>query len=122
VPPPVTLLFPRHTVEWHPDRQLAITRFSDGSEAHACPHDTPEYHGHAEEKSTGDIGLYCFQHDLVHVALAEIEGRVSPTLWAIAHGQPDNTSEIADEERRVAEFQKAFFLRSNGCLDLSKQH
>lgn len=30
--------------------QLVVTQFADGSQAHACPHDTDEYRAHAQSK------------------------------------------------------------------------
>lgn len=114
------LRFRHHTVEIDRVNEKVITTMGDGSSAHACPHWTREYFGHAQDKSTGDPWLYCFQHDLVHVLLAELEGRPSPTLWAIAHGLRDDTPEIQDEERRVAEFQKLFFMRSSTGVDLQR--
>ncbi len=103
---------PHHIIELRREEQLVITHFEDGTEAHACPHNTPEYHQHAIEKSTGDILTYCWMHDLVHCLLAEVHLHApSPTLWALAHDQPTDTREIAAEEVRVAEFQRAFMMR-----------
>ncbi|GAC1699986.1 MAG: hypothetical protein NVS9B4_00510 [Candidatus Acidiferrum sp.] len=89
-----------------------VTTFEDGACAHSCPHDTLDYQRHADEKSTGDRMEYAWQHELMHVMLAEIYTKApSVTLWAVAHGLDTTTQEIADEEQRVQSFQKAFFMR-----------
>lgn len=94
------------------DRQLVITRFHDGTEAHACPHDTPEYHDHAIEKTgLDDILLYCWQHDLFHVMHGEMQGRPSAVLWALAHGEPTDTLECQEEERMVQDLQRCMQMR-----------
>lgn len=109
---PLVLTFRFCTVELRIDEQLVITRFYDGTEAHACPHDTPEYHAHAVEKTgVDDIMLYCWQHDLMHVLHAGIRGRPSVVLWAIAHGESTETSECEIEERGAQELQRAFQMR-----------
>jgi hypothetical protein len=97
------------TVALHRDDQLVVTRFHDGTEAHACPHDTPEYHAHSIEKTgTDDPMLYCWQHDLMHVIHGEMRGRPSVVLWAVAHGLPTDTPECVMEERETQELQKAY--------------
>jgi hypothetical protein len=105
--------FPGCTVEWEPHNRRAVTRFADGSEAYACPHDTPEYHAHAAEKSTGDVDLYCWQHDLAHCIVALMAyGGTSKVLWALAHNEPTDTAECDAEEQAAQQFQRAFFLRT----------
>jgi hypothetical protein len=95
-------------VELYPEQQLVITRFADGTEAHACPHDTPEYHAHAVEKSgKDDPMLYCWQHDLMHVIYGEMRGGPSIVLWAVAHGESTETPECEAEEREAQELQRA---------------
>jgi hypothetical protein len=108
----VRLQFGDCVIEWFPEQRLCVTRFADGTCAHAIPHDTPEYHQHAAEKSTDDIDLYCWQHDIAHAVVALMDGRkVSLVLWNLAHGQPVDTPECEREEQQAQAFQKAFFLR-----------
>lgn len=100
------------TVELHRDRELVITRFTDRTEAHACPHDTPEYHAHAIEKTgVDDTMLYCWQHDLVHVMVGEMNGGPSLVLWAVAHGEPTDTPECELEERQAQDLQRLLQMR-----------
>lgn len=104
--------FPGCTIEWHADMRKCITRFDDGTEAHAIPHETDAYRAHAAEKSTGDVDLYCWQHDLAHQIAAMQSGRrVSLVLWNLAHGQATDTPACDAEEKLAQEFQKRFFLR-----------
>jgi hypothetical protein len=101
------------TVELHADRELVITRFPDHTEAHACPHDTPAYHAHAIEKTgLDDVMLYCWQHDLMHVIYAEMHGRPSVVLWALAHGESTDTPECETEEREAQALQRAMQMRA----------
>jgi len=100
------------TVELRRDEQLVITRFHDGTEAHACPHDTPEYHAHAIEKTgLDDIMLYCWQHDLAHILCAELRGGPSPVLWAAAHGESTDTAECQAEEDAAQNLQRVLQMR-----------
>jgi hypothetical protein len=104
--------FPGLVIEWIPEHRKCISRFDDGTEAHAIPHDTPEYHRHAEEKSTGDVDLYCWQHDIAHQVVAMMAGRrVSLVLWNLAHGISTDSPACELEEREAQEFQRQFFLR-----------
>jgi hypothetical protein len=107
--------FPDCVVFWEPENRRVVTRFWDGTEAYGCPHDTPEYRQHAAEKSTGDVDLYAWQHDLAHciVAMTKIdqdEG-ISKVLFNLAHGARTDTPECEAEELAAQEFQKRFFLR-----------
>jgi hypothetical protein len=87
------------TVELYLRDQLVVTRFFDGTEAHACPHDTPEYHHHALQKTgLDDVMRYCWQHDLAHNIVAEMKGKPSVVLWRLAHGLDTETDECAEEE------------------------
>lgn len=104
--------FPHCTVFWEPEHRRVVTRFMDGTEAYGRAHDTPEYRSHAAEKSTGDIDLYCFQHDIAHTLVALMSGRTtSIVMWNIAHGESDQTPECEMEERAAQDFQRRFFLR-----------
>lgn len=100
------------TVTWEPQHRRCVTRFRDGSQAYAIPHDTDAYRAHAEEKSTGDTDLYCWQHDVAHVLVALISGRgPSKVLFALAHGQRTDTPACEDEEQEAQALQRALFLR-----------
>lgn len=100
------------TLEWHPEMRKCITRFSDGREAHAIPHDTEAYRAHAAEKSTGDVDLYCWQHDIAHMMAARLMGwEYSIVLWNLAHGLPTDTQACDLEEQQAQELQKKLFLR-----------
>lgn len=111
---PLELKFPHHTVILEPELQRVRVLFADGSEAHAIPHDTPEYQYHADYKATGDRMEYCWSHDLMHVLLAEIflQGP-SPALWYAAHNMPADERTEA-EERFVQNFQRTYM---HGDLD-----
>jgi len=86
-------------VELYLDDQRVVTRFPDGTEAYACPHDTPEYHAHAVEKTgMDDIMRYCWQHDLMHIIYAEMRGEPSVVLWRLAHDLDTETPECDAEE------------------------
>jgi hypothetical protein len=110
----VIIEFPRCTVIWQPEHRKCITRFHDGTEAHAIPHDTDEYRWHAAEKSTGDIDLYCWQHDIAHVIVGMMHGGVSRVLWDIAHGGAADSDECRAEEAEAQELQRRLFLRFGG--------
>jgi hypothetical protein len=103
--------FPDCTVEWDDEQRKCITRFEDGTEAHACPHHTADYLAHALDKSDGDVSAYCWQHDLAHCIVGLIKGGNSAVLWALAHGEPTNTPECDREEREAQEFQRNWFMR-----------
>jgi hypothetical protein len=103
--------FPHCTVFWEPEHRRVVTRFPDGSEAYGRPHDTEAYRAHAAEKSTGDVALYCWQHDLAHVVVGLMNGGPSVVLWNVAHGLSDTTPECDAEELAAQEFQRRFFLR-----------
>jgi hypothetical protein len=106
------IVLPHCVIEWEPQYHRAVTRWNDGTEAYACPHDTDDYRAHATEKSTGDIELYCWQHDIAHVIAGYIAGRnASIVLWNLAHGLPVDTPECEAEEQAAQQFQRAFFLR-----------
>lgn len=106
-----TIVFHRHTVELWRNPDVVVTKFKDGTEATAIPHDTPEYHKHAIEKTgKDDVLLYCWQHDLMHVIYSEMKGRHSLVLWNIAHGLSTETPECDIEEREAQALQKEYVL------------
>jgi hypothetical protein len=108
----VRVVFPLCEVTWYPEMRKCITRFLDGTEAHAIPHDTDAYRKHAVEKSTGDVDLYCWQHDIAHVIVGMLHGGVSRVLGALAHGGSTEGPEFDAEEREAQELQRKLFLRA----------
>jgi hypothetical protein len=64
-----------------------ITRFDDGTETEACPHDTAHYRIVASRLGYGDdILAYCREHELAHSLVgAWIFGGPSQVLWGVAH-------------------------------------
>lgn len=119
---PLIVSFRFCTVELHRDREVVITRFADGTEAHARPHNTPEYHAHAVEKAgADDILLYCWQHDLMHVIVGEMNGGPSLVLWAVAHGEPTDTPECELEESQAQDLQRVLQMkRPEAARDVPK--
>ena len=110
--PKISFEFPECVLEWDSVCRKAITRFQDGKEAHAIPHHTSEYRAHAADKSTGDVDLYCWQHDIAHCIMGLINGGVSLVLWDLAHGGDASSPACQREEDQAQAFQRAFFLRS----------
>jgi hypothetical protein len=86
-----------------------VTRFPDGTEVHAHPtYDDESLHralglGYTWPYPAGDhiaINAMCRDHDYLHsVVAAELGLPWSPTLWAVAHGEP--VGPIGDYEERV---------------------
>jgi hypothetical protein len=103
--------FPHCVCKWQPEHRRFVATFPDGTEAHGTPHDTDAYRRHSAEKSTGDIDMYCWQHDLAHVIVGLINGGPSVVLWAIAHNEPLDTPTCEAEELAAGELQKRFFLK-----------
>jgi hypothetical protein len=109
--PTTVLHFTHCAMELYREERLVIARFPDGTEAHACPHDTPAYHAHAIEKTgLDDTLLYCWQHDIWHVIHGEMRQRPSVVLWAVAHGLPVDTPECVAEEQESQDMQRGFAL------------
>lgn len=108
---PITIDFGLCTLTWIPDQHKCIAKFFDGTEAHACPHDTDAYRAHSHDKSTGDIDDYCWQHEIAHVVIGLIKGGPSAVLWNLAHGFPTDTPECEAEEQTAQEWQRKFFRR-----------
>jgi hypothetical protein len=77
----------------------ATTRFPDGCEWGAYPHDKPHYwhlayaYGHE-----GDVFAYCQHHELAHHLVAEGLGSHSLVLWSLAHGEKPSRMISAAEE------------------------
>jgi len=93
---------PHHVITVVPEERKVITVLSDGSEAHACPYDTPEYRAHAVRSGVGeDVDMYCFQHDLAHVVFGEMLGGESPVLRHVASATAVPQDQLDREEEIV---------------------
>ncbi len=107
-----TIQFPFCELAWNPEQRKAVCRFKDGTEAHACPHDTDEYRAHAAEKSTGNEDMYCWQHEIAHIIVAQIYYNApSSVLWNLAHNRSTDTDTCTREEQMAQDFQRKMFLR-----------
>lgn len=90
----------------------AITRFPDGSQYGALPHDTADYHVIADRCGyEDDILRYAQEHELAHHCLAEAFGCHSPVLWALAHDEKPTPMIAAAEEALVLDLQA--YVRAN---------
>lgn len=90
----------------------AVTRFPDGSNYGALPHDEPHYHAVAHRLGyEGDILKYCQEHELAHHLIAEEFGSHSPVLWALAHDEEPAGSFAAAEEALAMVLQR--YARAN---------
>lgn len=83
-----------------------VTRYSDGTEVLAHPMHRPEDEALAVELGYPDVDEMTLFHDPLHERLARALGLPhSPTLWALAHGQPAPAC-AAHEEAMVLAAQK----------------
>lgn len=99
------------TIEYQPEHRKTVMRFSDGTEAHAVPHDTPEYEQHARKAGCLSVDQYAYQHEICHAIYGLTrpgEDKTSPALWAVAHGLPTDTPEIEQEEAEVQQLHAAW--------------
>lgn len=89
-----------HQVVTLPVERLVVTTFADGTEAHACPHDTADYREHSRRSGAGDdVDRYCLEHDLAHVWFGEhVVGGESPVLRHVASGSEFPTEQLDAEE------------------------
>jgi hypothetical protein len=85
-----------------------VTRFPDGAEIGAYPHETCHYAVIAHRCGYGDDLLaYCQEHELAHALTQEfLHDRPSPILWALAHGKTPTGKEAAEEEMFAQAFQR----------------
>jgi hypothetical protein len=91
-----------------------VTVFADGSHVNSIPHPgDPHYRVIAHRCGyNDDIHAYCYEHDFVHLFLAEwLHSRPSPILWGLAHGSELTGHEAALEEIGVQAFQR--WIRAN---------
>lgn len=90
----------------------AVTRFHDGAQYGARPHDEPHYHHLAYSMGyEGDTLLYCQHHELAHHLVSEEFGSHSPVLWALAHGEQPCRMIAAAEEALAMALQR--YARTN---------
>lgn len=90
----------------------ALTRFPDGSQWGAHPHEAPHYHAIAHRLGyEGDVLAYCQEHELAHHVVAEGFGSHSLVLWALAHGDKPTPMIAAAEESLTMNLQR--FARTN---------
>lgn len=104
----MTITLPHCTVEWQAEHRRVITRFSDGSEAHACPYDDDAYRAHARKSDVGDdVDRYCLDHDIAHAWFGDaICHGPSPVLHAVATGRTLPQEQIDLEEEIVQRMQR----------------
>jgi hypothetical protein len=77
----------------------ALTRFPDGTQWGAHPHDEPHYwHLAYRFGHEGDVFAYCQYHELAHHIVAEAFGSHSVVLFALAHGEKPTPMVAAAEE------------------------
>jgi hypothetical protein len=115
-----TITLPHATVTYTPEG--CVSTFADGTSYGAHPHDTPHYDeiarrcgylgahrwGHLHPWLSADARLaYCREHEVFHHSVGEhFYGRVSPVLWALAHGRDVSPEEAALEEAMVMTLQR----------------
>lgn len=102
------------------ENQYLATVFEDGSRVPAKPHDTDAYRATAADHGYGtDTWAMCLDHEIGHTICAQRNGLpYSPTLWAVAHGQPKHTSipgEMYAEEEMVLAWQRWKRFRHEPC-------
>jgi len=90
-----------------------VTRFPDGAEVSAWPHDMPHYHVIAHRTGYGDDLLaYCREHEVAHAFVAQfLRNDCSYVLLALAHGQKVNLGAALYEECMAQTFQR--WVRAN---------
>jgi hypothetical protein len=90
-----------------------LTRFPDGAEIGAFPHEIPHYYVISHRCGYGDdIMAYCREHDFSHSFVAErIRGGPSYVLLAMAHQEKVDMGAAVYEEIAAQTFQR--FLRTN---------
>lgn len=90
----------------------ALTRWPDGSQWGATPHQSPHYHALAYRMGyDGDRLAYCREHELCHHLVAEAFGRRSHVLWSLAHGRKPTPMIAAAEESLAMNLQR--YARAN---------
>jgi hypothetical protein len=90
----------------------AKTRFPDGTQYGAHPHDSPHYWNVAYRCGyEGDVFAYCREHELAHHLIAENFNSHSPIIWALAHGDKPPPMIVPAEEALALALQR--YARSN---------
>lgn len=94
------------TVSW--TENGCLTRFEDGTETEACPHDLPHYRIVAARLGYGDdILAYCREHELSHNLTCQwLFDTPSQVLWWVAHGKMLSGPGSAYEECMAQTFQR----------------
>jgi hypothetical protein len=89
------------------------TRFHDGSEVGAWPHDTHHYRVISHRLGYGDdVMAYCREHEFAHAFVAErLRDEPSYVLECLAKGRPIDMSFAIFEEMAAQTFQR--WLRAN---------
>lgn len=98
-----SIALPGVTVDlWGSD--LTVSRFADGGEVCASPHDTDDYRTMAELLGYGaDTAQAAREHDIAHHLLAHWLGLpFSPGLRAVVDGEPDWTVCGPEEDAAMA--------------------
>jgi hypothetical protein len=117
--PESELLFLRYQVMLRifDDEQYLETVFADGTRVPAAPQETDEYRATALALGYGgDVWRMCREHEIAHTTLMQSLGLMySPTLWAVAHGNPKaipgSPGEMSAEENLVLAYQRWRILR-----------
>jgi hypothetical protein len=104
------LTFKNCVVRAHLSAGYTETIFRDGSIVPAYPTGTAEQLQTSEDLGYGpDVAAMCREHEILHTWLCEQFGLPhSPTLWAVAHGQPADAAPVwaqQQEETLVLAFQ-----------------
>lgn len=102
---PIRFEIGKTVVDVWPSRRYLETIFEDGTKVPACPQDTDEYRKTAMDTGYGtNTWALSLEHELIHSLLS---GGRSWTLWSVAHDHIGLAPDIvAQEEKRVMEFQK----------------
>ena len=96
----------------------AVTRFHDGTQYGAEPHDEPHYYAVAHRLGyEGDTFAYCREHELAHHLVAEEFGSHSPVLWALAHGEKPCRMIAAAEESLAMALQRYARTKEHPLVD-----
>ena len=104
------LTFKNCVVRAHLSVGYTETIFRDGSIVPAYPTGDDEQLKTSQELGYGaDVAAMCREHEILHTWLCEQFGLPhSPTLWAVAHGQPADAAPVwaqQQEETLVLAFQ-----------------
>ncbi len=90
-----------------------ITKFFDGTETAAWPHDSDDYRTIADRLGYGsDTLAYCREHEILHSLTQEwLHDRPSPVLWGVAHNKMLTARQSIEEEVFTQTMQR--FIRAD---------